>query len=196
MKKILVFFYSILFRKGHGTRWWKSKFKTFGTTSFVGYPTLCITPGNIEIGDGTTILKMARMQNYPISEKEEPRIRIGNGCYIGFFFTILNASEVIIGNDVLFASHVLITSYNHGIDPESATPYMDQPLSSKPVEIGDGCWIGEKVCIMPGVKIGRKCIIGGGSVVTKSIPDYSIAVGNPAHIIKQYNFEKHIWEKV
>ena len=65
-----------------------------------------------------------------------------------------------------------------------------------PLVPGTFYWIGEKVCIMSGVKIGRKCIIGGGSVVTKSIPDYSIAVGNPAHVIKQYNFKKHIWETV
>lgn len=82
------------------------------------------------------------------------------------------------------------------MNPESELPYMRQPLESKPVSIGDGCWIGEKVCILPGVTIGKKCIIGAGSVVIKSIPDYSIAAGNPAKVIKQYNFENHNWEKV
>ena len=47
----------------------------------------------------------------------------------------------------------------------------------------------------PGVKIGKKCVIGAGSIVTKSIPDFSIAVGNPAKIIKEYNFDTHEWEK-
>ena len=97
---------------------------------------------------------------------------------------------------MLFASHVLITSENHGIDPELNIPYMDQTLTSKPVEIGDGCWIGEKVCIMPSVTIGKKSIIGSGSIVTKSIPEYCIAVGSPAKVIKQYNFETHSWDRV
>ena len=90
----------------------------------------------------------------------------------------------------------MISSENHGMDPESEKSYMRQPLVSKPVSIGDGCWIGEKVCILPGVTIGKKCVIGAGSVVTKSIPDYSIAVGNPAKVVKQYNFETQHWEKV
>ena len=72
---------------------------------------------------------------------------------------------------------------------------MDQPLNSKAINIGDGCWLGEKVCVLPGVTIGKKCIIGAGSIVTKSIPDFSIAVGNPAKVIKKYNFETHKWDK-
>lgn len=71
---------------------------------------------------------------------------------------------------------------------------MDQKLSCKNVIIDDGCWIGEKVCILPGVRIGKKSIIGAGAIVTKSIPDYSIAVGNPARVIKYYNFDKKRWE--
>ena len=70
-----------------------------------------------------------------------------------------------------------------------------QPLQTKPVSIGDGCWIGEKVCILPGVSIGKKCVIGAASVVVKSIPDYCIAAGNPAKVIKRYNFVSHQWEK-
>ena len=96
---------------------------------------------------------------------------------------------------MLFASNVIVTNENHGMDPESSVPYMNQELTARDVSIGDGCWIGEKVCILPGVSIGEKCIIGAGSVVTKSIPDYSIAVGNPAKVLKIYNFESKRWEK-
>lgn len=195
-KEYLKNIYRMLFRNGVGTPVWKAKFESFGANSNIAYPTLLINPWNVNIGANTTILKYARLQNFVSESEKNPRILIGDRCYIGFFFTILNGSTVRIGNDVLFASHVIITSENHGIDPESAIPYMDQTLSSKPVEIGDGCWIGEKVCIMPGVTIGKKSIIGGGSVVTKSIPDYSIAVGNPARVIKRYNFKTHLWEKV
>jgi acetyltransferase-like isoleucine patch superfamily enzyme len=63
------------------------------------------------------------------------------------------------------------------------------------VRIEKGCWIGEKVIILPGVNIGKRSIIGAGSVVTKSIPEYSIAVGNPARVIKTWNKDKKQWVK-
>jgi acetyltransferase-like isoleucine patch superfamily enzyme len=63
------------------------------------------------------------------------------------------------------------------------------------VRIEKGCWIGEKVIILPGVNIGERSIIGAGSVVTKSIPAYSIAVGNPARVIKTWNKDSKQWVK-
>lgn len=111
------------------------------------------------------------------------------------FLQLSGCSNIKIGDNVLFASNVLVTNENHGINPESTTPYMDQKLSAQDVKIGNGCWIGEKVSILSGVTIGEKCIIGAGSIVTKSIPSYSIAVGNPARIIKQYNFYTKRWER-
>ena len=146
----------------------------------------------MHFGNKTHILSGSRIANFV----EGGKITIENRCSIIHNLTILNASEVIIGNDVLIASNVLISSENHGIDPESELSYMAQPLVSSPVHIGDGCWIGEKVCILPGVTIGKKCIIGAASVVTKDVPDYCIAAGNPARVIKKYNFETHNWEKV
>lgn len=73
---------------------------------------------------------------------------------------------------------------------------MNQKLVGKEVRIKSGCWIGEKCILLQGVTIGKKSIIGAGSVVTKDIPDYSIAVGNPARVIKRYNFESHNWERI
>ena len=106
------------------------------------------------------------------------------------------ADKVEIGKDTIFASDVLITSENHGMNPESNIPYHAQPLSTGEVTIGQGCWIGEKVSIISGggVRIGDKCIIAAGAVVTKDIPDYSIAGGIPARVIKRYDFEKHMWQ--
>lgn len=178
-----------------GTNSWKKKFGHFGCNSKINYPVIISGIQDIHIGDNTTILHNGRIQNYYLGTDTD-KIRIGDNCYIGSFFSVLNASNVTIGNDVLIASHVLISSENHGMDPESDIPFMDQPLSSNPVSIADGCWIGENVCILPGVTIGKKCIVGAGSVVTKSIPDYSIAVGNPARVIKKYNFNNHRWEIV
>lgn len=123
-------------------------------------------------------------------------IVIGDGCYIGYNFSALAGGDIIIGNNVLMASDILIASENHGVNPESELSYMDQPLQSKKATIGDGCWIGQSVKIMPGVNIGEKCIIGAGAVVTKSVPSLCIAAGNPARIIKMYNKNNHQWERV
>lgn len=73
---------------------------------------------------------------------------------------------------------------------------MPQDYIIKDVNIEEGCWLGQRVCVMPGVTIGARSIIGAASVVTKSIPPYSIAVGSPAKVIKQWNFEKRIWENL
>lgn len=178
----------------------RKKFAYFGNNAVINCPMLQLTnEKNISIGDDTTILTNSRLAVYgDCCEKEKTVIKIGNRCYIGFGFSALAVAtgRIKIGDDVLIASNVLVTNENHGIDPESQIPYMDQPLSCNDVEICEGCWIGENVGILPGVTIGKKSIIGAGSIVTKSIPDYSIAVGNPARVIKQYNFEKHEWIKV
>ena len=73
--------------------------------------------------------------------------------------------------------------------------YLDNPLniSGGGVTIENGVWIGNNVIILPNVTIGEKSIVGAGSVVTKSIPAYSVAVGNPAHVIKHFDFETNIW---
>jgi acetyltransferase-like isoleucine patch superfamily enzyme len=91
-------------------------------------------------------------------------------------FTIL-ADKVKIGKNVLIASDVVITSENHSINPEANEPYSMQKLNTGSVSIEDGVWIGEKAIILPDVKIGKKSVVGAGSVVTKSIPPYCIAVG-------------------
>ena len=201
MTTIIKEIYCLLFRVGHGTYLWKKKFGSFGKRTSIAYPAFVTHRECIFIGANTVILKWSRIQNFNPQDHRSIsasgcKIVIGDRCYIGFHFTILNSSQITIGNDVLIASQVIITSENHGINPESDIPYMNQPLESRNVEICDGCWIGEKVCIMPGVKIGKKSIIGAGSIVVRSIPDYCIAAGNPAKVIKKYNFETHNWEKV
>ncbi|GHU76269.1 hypothetical protein FACS189461_3640 [Spirochaetia bacterium] len=166
----------------------------FGKNARIDNPEVISERHLLSIGDNTTILSHSRLQCYSALVTETPHIKIGNNCYIGYYLTILAGADVIIDDWVLIASNVLISSENHGMDPESETPYMDQTLTCAPVHIEEGCWISEKVSILPGVTIGKKSIIGAGSVVTKSIPAYSIAVGNPARVIKKYNFLTHGWE--
>lgn len=173
----------------------KRKFYQFGSNSNIKKPYYQLSGiDKIKIGNNVTIMKNCRLAVYGNGLNE--CITIGHDCYIGFGLSVLADAKgkVNIGNQVLIASNVLITNEEHGIEPESEISYMDQKLSCKNVIIDDGCWIGEKVCILPGVRIGKKSIIGAGAIVTKSIPDYSIAVGNPARVIKYYNFDKKRWE--
>ena len=162
----------------------------------IEYPAIIQDKSKIHIGSGTVILNNSRIQNYSDRCDGVGGIFIGENCYLGFHLSLLNSGKIKIGNSVLMAANVLISSENHGMDPESEIPYMDQPLLSCNVEICDGVWIGQNVCILPGVRIGVKAVIGAGSIVTKSVPDYCVAVGNPARVIKRYNFESHRWETV
>ena len=175
----------------------KLAFGSFGQNSEIELPCLNINNRHlIHIGEDTTILKGARIQLYPDLAEKEPHIHIGNHCYIGYNVTILAGDDVTIEDGVLFASNVIVASENHGMNPEQDVYYMDQPLTGAPVRIGEGTWIGERVAVLAGVTIGKKCVIGTGSVVTKSVPDYSIAVGSPAKVVKTYDFEQKRWIKV
>lgn len=193
---IIKYIYNLIFKRNFGNPNWKKRFSFFGKNSHIQYPAILQGYENISIGNNTIILKNSRIQVYNNLTRENANITIGDNCYICTNFTCLVGANIKIGNNVLIASYVLVSSENHGMNPESDIPYMNQPLVCEPVSISDGCWIGEKVCILPGTSIGKKCIIGAGSVVTRSIPDYSIAVGNPARVIKTFNFSTHSWKRV
>lgn len=122
-----------------------------------------------------------------------PQITIGSGVHATRNLTIQCANKVTIGENVLIASDVFIVDYNHGMSPLTAN-YLDNPLDiSEGVTIEEGVWIGNNVVILPHVTIGKKSIIGAGSVVTKTIPPYAIAAGNPARVIKRFDFDRNEW---
>lgn len=148
----------------------------------------------IILEDDVRLGRNCRLSCYPIGGVLG-KILIENDCYIGDHFSALSGADITIRKSTLIASYVSVVAENHGMDPECGIKYGRQPLGGAPVTIGRNCWIGEKVIIMPGVTIGDWCVIGAGSVVTHSIPDYSVAVGNPARVIKKYDLEKHEWTK-
>ena len=171
------------------------QFESFGKNSVIDMPMITVHPERIAIGDDVQILKDSRLCVYLDNSKIDAHISIGDRCILNCRDTIMAGADIRIGNDVIIASDCCILSEDHGFNPESEIPYYDQILISKETTIDDGCWLGHGVIVLAGVHIGKKCVIGGGAVVTKDIPDYSMAVGNPARVIKRYNFTEHRWEK-
>jgi len=123
-------------------------------------------------------------------------IQIGFNVYIGRYVNLHTGSAIEIGNNVVFSDYVFVSSLAHGIDPEMG-PIMQQVTIDKgAIRIDDDCFIGFGAKIMPGVHLGRWCIVGAGAVVTKSFPSFSMIGGNPAKIIKVYDPEKKEWAHV
>lgn len=109
----------------------------------------------------------------------------GENVYFNVNCVVLDCAPVTIGSNVFIAPNVQIYTASHPLDAE-----LRKTLENAyPVTIGDDCWIGGNSVICPGVTIGKGCVIGAGSVVTKDIPDNSLAVGNPAKVIRKLNQE-------
>jgi len=152
---------------------------------------------NIFWGINLTTGFNCRIEAYSSFPKKKV-LYFGNNIQINDFVHIAAAEEIFIGNNVLIASKVFITDISHGSyngdnQDSPITIPSGRKLLTKPVKIDDNVWIGESVNIMPGVKIGFGSIIGAGAVVTKDIPPYSIAVGNPARVIKEFDNRSQSW---
>jgi len=131
---------------------------------------------------------------------EPNQVVIGRNVEVGDYVHIGALESVIIGDNVLMAGNVYISDHDHGVyqgkgDSVSLPTEIQSQKSLKisPVYIGNNVWLGEGVCILKGVEIGENSIIGAASVVTKSIPSNSIAVGSPARVIKEYDFVLQEW---
>jgi maltose O-acetyltransferase len=107
------------------------------------------------------------------------RVAFNYGCYVNGF------GGLVIGESAEFGPYVMIHTANHETgdarQPATAQGWRDDG----PMEIGRNCWIGMGSCLLPGVSIGEGCIVGAGSVVVRSLPPFSVAVGNPAKVIRE-----------
>ncbi|MBQ1413036.1 MAG: sugar O-acetyltransferase, partial [Clostridia bacterium] len=108
-------------------------------------------------------------------------IEVGRNFFANYNCTMLDVARITIGDNCFMAPNVAIYTAGHPIHPDSRNSMYEYGI---PVTIGDNVWIGGNVVICPGVTIGSNCVIGAGSVVTKDIPDWSIAAGNPCKVIR------------
>ena len=115
----------------------------------------------------------------------DPVVRIGDRCLIGKGSGIVGHFSIEIGNDVWTGHHVYITDQNHGYE-DITLPISRQTQPERAVVIGDGSWLGFGTVVLPGARIGKHVTIGANSVVTGEIPDYSVAVGVPAKVVRRH----------
>lgn len=123
------------------------------------------------------------------------KMMIGEETEIGQRVRISIANECLIGNHVLFSPNVYVTDCDHKYT-DINVPVINQGImqGGQKVHIGDGCYIGINSVIVGNVTIGKGTIVGANSVITHSLPDYCVAVGAPAKVIKKYNFNTQSWE--
>lgn len=155
----------------------------------------------ITFGNGFSAGSYCKIEAYPYVNQSKI-IQIGKNVRINNFSHISGVNSIIIGDNVLMASRIYISDSNHGSylgDEDDSNPesiVSERLVTGKPIVIEDNVWLGESVSVLSGVTIGRCSIIGSNSVVTKSIPPFTIAVGTPAKPIKQYDFDKKRWVKI
>ena len=164
------------------------RFGAFGDGSVICFPpTAIVNERYIRIGQGTLIGPNVSLSAGMVPGQvcvTDPVVRIGDRCLIGRGSGIVAHLNIEIGNDVWTGHHVYITDQNHGYE-DLDRPISEQVMPEKPVRIGDGSWLGHGTVVLPGTTIGRHVVIGANSVVRGEIPDYCIAAGNPARIIRE-----------
>ena len=163
--------------------WLKNFIGKCGKKVFFGDDIIMINHHNMIIGDNVVI-----DDSCMITPIEDGVIDIKSNCHIGRFCHITALKRITLGENCLLGQHVTITDNSHGdITFEAmSTPPNQRPITSRGgITIGKNVWIGENAVILQDITFGDGCIIGAGSIVTKDIPAYSVAVGNPARVIKQ-----------
>ncbi len=175
----------------------KKGFSSFGKKSLIKFPYKIWGRDRISIGENVFI---AENSYFAVSKKFKnqkfsPTISIGNNTCIGSNFFLASIDEIVIEDDVLISDRVFISDHIHNYE-DIKTPIIEQPLKKKgKVLIKKGSFIGVNAVIMPGVTIGKNSVIGASSVVIKDVPDFAVATGNPARIIKKYSQKSKTWVK-
>ena len=170
----------------------RSRFKGAKNLRVWGRPLMITGARHISIGDNVEICRLARIDaitHYPnTGQRFEPVLKIANNVVVQVSCHIGCINRVEIGEYTTMGARTYITDHTHGtveLDDLKLPPRHRKLFSKGPVIIGKYVAIGEGCIILPGVTIGDHAVIGANAVVTKDIPPYSVAVGNPAKVVKQ-----------
>jgi acetyltransferase-like isoleucine patch superfamily enzyme len=154
---------------------------------------------HMHVGDRVKVFPYCWLNIVKTSDKEDEKgvkIRVGDGTVISRRVIISASRFVVIGKDVMIAPNTMILDTDHAYE-NIQVPIAHQGFSCKGgIEIGDGCWIAYGAVILGGVSVGKQSVVGANSVITKDIPPFSVAVGNPARVIKTYDFSRKEWMRV
>jgi acetyltransferase-like isoleucine patch superfamily enzyme len=162
-------------------------FRAFGAGTAICFPVAALFGERyIELGAGTVIGPYATL-SAGVSPAQEldggAVVSIGDRCVIGKGSGIVGHERIEIGDDVFTGHDVYITDANHGYEDQSV-PIGRQFAPPRPVRIGRGSWLGHGTVVLPGATIGCHVVVGAGSVVTGALPDFTVAVGNPARVVR------------
>lgn len=165
-----------------------------GGQNYIGLDVKIVNRGCIKVGSNVIV----RPSTCIYANEKKSIVCLSEGVEIGNHSTISSINEVIFEKDVLTGPHVFVSDHNHDYRSVDLPVSKQGIIASKnsKVIIGEGSWLGTNVVVVGNVRIGKHCVIGANSVVTKDIPDYSVAAGIPAKVIKKYDFEKDEWVKV
>lgn len=159
-------------------------FAAFGRRSVLQPPIRVAGEDRIAIGTGVFVGSGSWLQALA-GANTTVAIAIGDRTSIAGQCVISAALRVELGSDVLLARNVYVADHSHRFD-ELGTPVGRQGITNvSPVTIGDGAWLGQNVVVCPGVRIGRGAVVGANSVVKHDVPDYTVAVGAPARIVRE-----------
>ena len=148
-------------------------------------------PRAISIGKKVLIRKGARLEAVGDSDGEKPKIKIGDGTSIQFYFHCGAAESVSIGKNVLISGRVYITDHDHVFDDPKLSARNCRRLKSAPVIIEDGVWLGEGCVILKGVTVGERAVVGANAVVTIDVLPFTVVGGVPAREIKKISKNKY-----
>ncbi len=161
------------------------------------YPEI-YSPEHIELGDGVRIGNNVRLQAITAHNDQAftPQLRLGRRTSLENNCTITCNNLVELGEDVMVAGNVFISDHEHQYQDRDHPIQAQDLTTGGRVVIGAGSHIGQNVCIFGNVSIGEHSVIGAGSVVTRDIPAYSVAVGAPARVVRQFDAESGEWRRL
>jgi acetyltransferase-like isoleucine patch superfamily enzyme len=159
-------------------------FAQFGRRTALTYPVRLGGEERIAIGDQVFIGAGSWLQALPDGNNHSIAISIGSGTSVAGACVISAVRQVVLEENVLLARNVYISDHSHKYT-ETDMPVLAQGLDNvEPVLIRQGAWLGQNVVVCPGVTIGKGAVIGANSVVNRDVPDFAVAVGSPARVVK------------